>query len=281
MKEMKLWIVCGGRRGVGKTYIARHMCRILPRSVYVKLGHIEPDRAKPGNFFTREKDLDVFLRNCRNYYSHAVIESNALAGKITEATVVFLDAGRKAAGIRLDAGLLKSRADICVSPQNSEKGWKVVLAKVLADRALAARLCELFEKQKQRLEKKTSWSYSDRLSVKSKIWFVRGNEHFFGSGLARLFKQVDRLGSLRQAAEFEGMSYRYAWGLIKAAEKNLGMKFLTRSKGGKHGGGSTLSAEGKKKLKAFYDMEKKVRDYAEKRFAKLQLQGQDDNNKTK
>jgi len=116
---------------------------------------------------------------------------------------------------------------------------------------------------------------SSNLGVKSKIWFVCGHNHFFGSGLACLLEQVDKTGSLQQAVEVEGMSYRYAWGIIKTAEKHLGMKLLVRSQGGKDGGGSSLSPQGKRMLRGFYGIETKVRNYADKEFAKFLQQKQE------
>ena len=117
-----------------------------------------------------------------------------------------------------------------------------------------------------------SLSSSRKLGVRSKIWFVRGNDHVFGYGLACLLKQVERVGSLRQAAELEGMSYRYAWGEIRAAEKHLGMRLLVRSKGGRGGGGSSLSPEGMKLLRIFSEEEERVRTYADEQFEELLME---------
>lgn len=132
------------------------------------------------------------------------------------------------------------------------------------------KLCNTFERQKKHLEKRSRATVpASRLSARTKIWFVRGNEHIFGSGLARLLELVETAGSLSRAAKLEGMSYRHAWGEIRKAEEHLGTSLLVRNKGGKGGGGSYLSSEGRRLLRVFDRMEERTRIYADKQFAEL------------
>ena len=81
------------------------------------------------------------------------------------------------------------------------------------------------------------------LSVRSKVWFVVDELHAFGTGLAHLLDNIEQLGTLSQAARRTGMSYRYAWGLIKKAEAKLGEPLIEASKGGRLGGGSSVITE--------------------------------------
>lgn len=60
--------------------------------------------------------------------------------------------------------------------------------------------------------------------------------------LCRLLAGVERLGSIRQAAAALGLSYRYAWGLVRQAEAHLGAPLLQRRVGGASGGGADLTA---------------------------------------
>ena len=46
-----MWIICGAGRRVGKTHLARRLCRVLPRSVYAKPGHGPAGAAKSRNYF--------------------------------------------------------------------------------------------------------------------------------------------------------------------------------------------------------------------------------------
>ena len=75
-----------------------------------------------------------------------------------------------------------------------------------------------------------------------------GGEKFFGEGPARLLRGIEKTGSLRAAAMSMDMAYTKALKLMKQAEKSLGFSLITRTTGGKTGGGSLLTPEGKQWL---------------------------------
>jgi molybdate transport repressor ModE-like protein len=77
-----------------------------------------------------------------------------------------------------------------------------------------------------------------------------GNK-FFGEGPLRLLRCVERTGSLRAAAIEMEMAYSKATRLLKQAEANLGFPLTTRSTGGRDGGGSVLTPEGKRWLRQY------------------------------
>lgn len=86
----------------------------------------------------------------------------------------------------------------------------------------------------------------------TKITFLNDNgEKFFGEGPARLLHGVEEAGSLRAAAMAMNMAYTKALKLIKNAEAALGFSLITRATGGKDGGGSRLTAEGKEWLQRY------------------------------
>jgi molybdate transport repressor ModE-like protein len=68
---------------------------------------------------------------------------------------------------------------------------------------------------------------------------------FFGEGPLRLLRSVEQTGSLRAAAMEMGMAYSKATRLVRQAEDNLGFALTTRTTGGKAGGGSMLTPEGR------------------------------------
>ncbi len=74
---------------------------------------------------------------------------------------------------------------------------------------------------------------------------------FFGEGPCRLLRCVEKTGSLRAAAIEMEMAYSKASKLLKQAEANLGFPLTTRSAGGKDGGGSILTPEGKQWLRQY------------------------------
>ena len=88
----------------------------------------------------------------------------------------------------------------------------------------------------------------------TKITFLDdNNEKFFGEGPARLLHGVQEYGSLRAAAMSMEMAYTKALKLIRNAENALGFALIRRSTGGKDGGGSCLTEEGKEWLQRYED----------------------------
>ena len=86
----------------------------------------------------------------------------------------------------------------------------------------------------------------------TKIMFLDDNgEKFFGEGPAMLLRRVEATGSLHAAAMSMEMAYSKALKLIRNAEKALAIPLLTRSAGGKDGGGSCLTEEGKEWLERY------------------------------
>ena len=86
----------------------------------------------------------------------------------------------------------------------------------------------------------------------TKIIFTDDNGiKFFGEGPCRLLRCVEKTGSLRAAAMEMEMAYSKASKLLKQAETNLGFSLTIRSTGGKDGGGSTLTPEGKRWLQQY------------------------------
>ena len=86
----------------------------------------------------------------------------------------------------------------------------------------------------------------------TKITFLDDQgEKFFGEGPARLLCAVEKTGSLRAAAMSMNMAYTKALKLIKNAETALGYPLIARSTGGKDGGGSRLTPEGKEWLQRY------------------------------
>lgn len=76
-----------------------------------------------------------------------------------------------------------------------------------------------------------------------KVWLETDEGYVFGPGVYSLLKKVRETGTLKEAAESLGMSYRFAWGLVKKAEEKLGQPLLLSHKGGRAGGGGAELTE--------------------------------------
>ena len=86
----------------------------------------------------------------------------------------------------------------------------------------------------------------------TKIVFTDDNGiKFFGEGPFRLLSCVEKTGSLRAAAMEMEMAYSKASKILKQAEANIGFPLTRRSAGGKDGGGSILTPEGKQWLRQY------------------------------
>ena len=99
--------------------------------------------------------------------------------------------------------------------------------------------------------------------VKQKIWIEWEGRIILSDGRAALLEAVDELGSIQQAAGRFGMSYRHAWGLIKKIEERAGFKFLRTNVGGKEGGGSQLTEQGREFLACYRQFREELKEAAD------------------
>ena len=83
------------------------------------------------------------------------------------------------------------------------------------------------------------------------LFLDEAGEKFFGEGPCRLLHAVEKTGSLRAAAQSMGMAYTKALKLVRHAEAALGFPLTTRTAGGRDGGGSSLTPEGKEWLQRY------------------------------
>ena len=91
------------------------------------------------------------------------------------------------------------------------------------------------------------------LSLKTKIVLSK-TEDFFGPGLFHLLQYIDETGSIQAAAKKRGMSYSKCWKLLNRAEEQMGFPFLNRYNGGRHGGNSTITEEGREFMNRYHAM---------------------------
>lgn len=93
--------------------------------------------------------------------------------------------------------------------------------------------------------------------IKTKI--ILGNQNdFFGPGIARLLHIIDEAGSIASAAEEMQMSYSKAWNMLRKAEEGVGFPLILRRKGGKEGGSSLLTEEGREFVRLYDEMQQEL-----------------------
>jgi molybdate transport system regulatory protein len=78
-----------------------------------------------------------------------------------------------------------------------------------------------------------------------------GPELAIGPGKIALLESIDTTGSLSEAARALGMSYRRAWQLLDSLNSSLREPVTHAQKGGSHGGGSRLTAFGRRVIRVY------------------------------
>ena len=64
------------------------------------------------------------------------------------------------------------------------------------------------------------------MEIKYKIWIEENGKVIFGKGRDEILKSIEERHSLNAAAKELGMSYRAAWGRLKASEERMEKKLV-------------------------------------------------------
>ncbi len=108
-----------------------------------------------------------------------------------------------------------------------------------------------------------------KLRVRFKLWLSTKNvEGVFGDGKWRLLRIIDSEGSLNAASKALRISYRKAWGDLSKAEACLNVALLEKHRGGRMGGTTCLTEQGKEWVKAYTKFRSEIEKAAEKAFKK-------------
>ena len=92
-----------------------------------------------------------------------------------------------------------------------------------------------------------------------KIWLsTTDGISLLGDGKWKILKAIEEHGSLKAATDSLGITYRRTWGDLKKIEIELGFQLLEKSRGGKDGGKTYLTAQGKLLVEAFDEFHEKV-----------------------
>ncbi len=97
-------------------------------------------------------------------------------------------------------------------------------------------------------------TYKFMYTAKGNIWLEGDKGAFMGIGRMILLEKIIELGSITAAAKSMRMSYRQAWELISSMNKQAKTPLVETAAGGKGGGGTVVTAEGKKAIKQYKEM---------------------------
>jgi molybdate transport system regulatory protein len=87
---------------------------------------------------------------------------------------------------------------------------------------------------------------------------MSGTEIALGPGRVELLELIARTGSLRKAATRMDISYMRAWQLIKYTNRCFRKPVVEAVRGGKSGGGATLTDVGREAVAFYREMEKQT-----------------------
>jgi molybdate transport system regulatory protein len=93
------------------------------------------------------------------------------------------------------------------------------------------------------------------MEIKYKIWIEKDGRVLFGKGRDDILTAIEDMKSLNAAAKKLQMSYRAAWGRLKASEERMGMKLVEIDSTEK---GMHLTVQAKAIIDRFEKLEKDV-----------------------
>ena len=99
-----------------------------------------------------------------------------------------------------------------------------------------------------------------------------GRHEAVGPGKVALLEHIGTSGSLSQAARELKMSYRRAWQLLESLNGGFAEPVATTVRGGRAGGGATLTPFGRALIRAYREFEAEVQSRAGRRFRAIAAQ---------
>lgn len=106
------------------------------------------------------------------------------------------------------------------------------------------------------------------MEIKHKIWLECNGRVIFGPGRDGLLKAVEECRSLSAAAKKLKMSYRAAWGRLRASEERLGTKLVEMDNVRK---GMHLTDEAKILMNCFDQLEQDITRLLDEAHCKLSI----------
>ena len=95
------------------------------------------------------------------------------------------------------------------------------------------------------------------MDLKIKWWLEKDGELVLGKGRCMLLEAIDQQGSLREAARICRISYRAAWGKLRASEQRLG-ETLAETQPGKRG--MKITPRARQLLQVFHNIDQKLEE---------------------
>ena len=104
-------------------------------------------------------------------------------------------------------------------------------------------------------------SRKETIGLEGSIWFQKAENRFLGSDRIALLEKINELGSISSAAKAAGISYKTARHLVNMMNNLSEKPLVDRMTGGKGGGGTVLTREGKIIIEQFRIVQEEHRKF--------------------
>jgi len=101
-----------------------------------------------------------------------------------------------------------------------------------------------------------------KYNIEVRLWIEETEGPFLGIGKIWLLENIRKTGSITNAAKEMKMAYRQAWQLVEEMNQRSEKILVEKLLGGKGGGGAKLTEAGEKAIIIFYEIEKRIKDFA-------------------
>ena len=102
-----------------------------------------------------------------------------------------------------------------------------------------------------------------QVEVRSRIWITRKGQPYLGGGRVELLERIGETGSISEAARQLRISYKKAWEMVEAMNALAPRPLVERSTGGRRGGGTALTAHGRRAVVTFRKLDERCKTYVD------------------
>lgn len=99
------------------------------------------------------------------------------------------------------------------------------------------------------------------MEIEGSFWVQKDDHKFLGGDRISLLEKIDECGSITKAAKEAGISYKTAWDTVNMMNNMADKPLVERMTGGKGGGGTYLTSEGKDIIRRFRIIQEEHRKY--------------------
>lgn len=107
------------------------------------------------------------------------------------------------------------------------------------------------------------------LSLKATLRIVGAEEPVFGPGRLELLENIEKTGSINQAAKIMGMSYKKAWKMISSMNEQAKNPLVVMKTGGSSGGGAVVTEEGHEIMNYYQALHRRFESFLEQESKNL------------